>query len=45
MLSLSECVVKSTVVANTRSWSIIVEKLQRNSCGVIKDAYPQYSLL
>jgi hypothetical protein len=27
------------VVANTRNWSFIVKKLQRNSCGVINDAY------
>ena len=33
------CVVKSTAVANTRSWSIIVEKLQGNSYGVISDAF------
>ena len=45
MLNFGEMFSETHIVANTRSWSFIVEKLQRNSCGVIKDAYPQYSLI
>ena len=45
MLNFGEMFSETHIVANTRSWSFIVEKLQKNSCGVIKDAYLQYSLL
>jgi hypothetical protein len=39
MLNFDEMFSETHVVANTCSWSFIVEKLQRNSCGVINDAY------
>ena len=33
---LARCLVKLTVVANTRAWSFIVEKLQKqNSCDIV----------
>jgi hypothetical protein len=40
MLNFDEMFSETHIVANTRSWSFIVEKLQRNRCGVINDAYP-----
>ena len=40
MLNLDEMFSETHIVANTRSWSSIVEKLQRNSYGVITDAIP-----
>ena len=40
MLNFDEMFSEPHIVANTRNWSFIVEKLQRNSYGVIKDAYP-----
>jgi hypothetical protein len=39
MLNFDEMFSETHIVANTRSWSFIVEKFQRNSCGVINDAY------
>ena len=39
MLNFGETFSETHIVANTRSWSFIVEKLQRNSCGVISNAY------
>jgi hypothetical protein len=39
MLNFGEMFSETHVVANTRNWSFIVKKLQRNSCGVINDAY------
>ena len=38
MLNFDEMFSETHIVANTRSWSFIVEKLQRNSFDVIKDA-------
>ena len=33
---LARCLVKSTVVANTRAWSFIVKKLQKqNRCDIV----------
>jgi hypothetical protein len=40
MLRFGEMFSETHIVANTHSWSFIVEKLQRNSYGVIIDAYP-----
>ena len=45
MLNFGEMFSETHIVANARSWSFIVEKLQRNSYGVIKDACTWYSLL
>jgi hypothetical protein len=39
ILNFDEIFSETHIVANTRSWSFIVEKLQRNSCGVIDDVY------
>jgi hypothetical protein len=39
MLNFGETYSETHIVANTRSWSFIMEKLQRNSWGVINDAY------
>jgi hypothetical protein len=38
MLNFSEMFSEIYIVANTRSWSFIVEKLQRNSFSIISDA-------
>ena len=40
MLNFDEMFSETHIVANTRSWSFIVEKLQRNSRGIINNAYP-----
>jgi hypothetical protein len=45
MLNFSEMFSEIHIVANTRSWSFIVEKLQRNSFSVISDAKLQYSMI
>jgi hypothetical protein len=37
MLNFSEMFSETHIVANTRSWSFIVEKLQRNIFSVIGD--------
>ena len=39
MLNFGEMFGETHIVANTCSLSFIVEKLQRNSCGVIYDGY------
>jgi hypothetical protein len=39
MLNFSEMFSETHIVVNTRNWSFIVEKLQKNSRGVINDAY------
>ena len=38
MLNFGEMFSETHIVANTRSWSFIVEKLQRNSFSIISDA-------
>jgi hypothetical protein len=38
MLNFGEIFSETHIVANTRSWSFIVEKLQRNSFSIISDA-------
>jgi hypothetical protein len=38
MLNFDEMFSETHVVANTRSWSFIVEKLQRNNFSTISDA-------
>jgi hypothetical protein len=45
MLNFGEMFSKIHIVANTRSWSFIVEKLQRNSFSIISDAKLQYSMI
>jgi hypothetical protein len=45
MLNFSEMFSETHVVANTRSWSFIVEKLQRNSSSIISDVKLQYDML
>jgi hypothetical protein len=37
MLNFGEIFSETHVVANTRSWSFIVEKLQRNSFSIVSD--------
>jgi hypothetical protein len=39
MLNFNKMFSETHIVANTRSWSFIVEKLQRNNYGVINDTY------
>jgi hypothetical protein len=38
MLNFSEMFSETHIVANTRSWSFIVKKLQRNNFSIISDA-------
>jgi hypothetical protein len=38
MLIFDEMFSETHIVANTHSWSFIVEKLQRNSFSIISDA-------
>jgi hypothetical protein len=45
MLNFNEMFSETHVVANTRSWSFIVEKLQRNSSSIISDVKLQYDML
>jgi hypothetical protein len=45
MLNFGEIFSETHIVANTRSWSFIVEKLQRNSFSIISDAKLQYSMI
>jgi hypothetical protein len=39
LLNFGEMFSETHIVANTRSWSFIIENLQRNSCNAINDAY------
>jgi hypothetical protein len=39
MLNFGEMFSETHIEANTCSWSFIVEKLQKNNCGIINDAY------
>jgi hypothetical protein len=39
MLNFGEKFSETHIIANIRSWSFIVEKLQRNSYGVINNSY------
>jgi hypothetical protein len=39
MMNFGEMFSETHIVANSRSWSFIVEKLRRNNYGVINDAY------
>jgi hypothetical protein len=39
MLNLGKMFSETHIVANTPSWSFIVEKLQRNNYGAITNAY------
>jgi hypothetical protein len=45
MLNFGEIFSETHIVANTRSWSFIVEKLQRNSSSVISDVKLQYNMI
>jgi hypothetical protein len=45
MLNFDEMFSETHIVANARSWSFIVEKLQRNSFSIISDAMLQYSMI
>jgi hypothetical protein len=45
MLNFGEMFSETHIVANTRSWSFIVEKLQRNSCSIISDVKLQYVMI
>jgi hypothetical protein len=45
MLNFGEMFSETHIVANIRSWSFIVEKLQRNIFSVISDVKLQYSML
>jgi hypothetical protein len=38
MLHIGEMISETHIVANTRSWSFIVQKLQRNNFSIISDA-------
>jgi hypothetical protein len=38
MLNFGETFSKTHIVTNTRSWSFIMEKLQKNSFSIISDA-------
>jgi hypothetical protein len=45
MLNFGEMFSETHIVANTRSWSFIVEKLQRNSSSIISDVKSQYNMI
>jgi hypothetical protein len=45
MLNFGEIFSETHIVANTRSWSFIVKKLQRNNFSIISDAKLQYSMI
>jgi hypothetical protein len=45
MLNFGEIFSEIHIVANTRSWSFIVEKLKRNSSSVISDVKLQYNMI
>jgi hypothetical protein len=45
MLNFGEMFIETYIVANTRSWGFIMEKLQRNSSSIISDTKLQYSMI
>jgi hypothetical protein len=45
MLNFSEMFSETHIVGNTRSWSFIVEKLQRNNSSIISDVKLYYSMI
>jgi hypothetical protein len=45
MLNFGEMISETHIVSNTRSWSFIVEKLQRNIFSIISDVKLHYSML
>jgi hypothetical protein len=45
MLNFGEMFSETYIVANTRSWSFIVKKLQRDSSSIISDVKLQYSMI
>jgi hypothetical protein len=45
MLNFGEIFSETHIVANTRSWSFIVENLKRNSFSIISDAKLQYNMI
>jgi hypothetical protein len=45
MFNFGEMFSETHIVANTRSWSFIVEKLQRNNSSIISDVKLQYSMI
>jgi hypothetical protein len=45
MLYFGKMFSETHIVGNTRSWSFIVEKLQRNGSSIINDVKLQYSMI
>jgi hypothetical protein len=45
MLNFGEMFNETHIVADTRSWSFIVKKLQRNIFSIISDVKLQYNML
>ena len=43
---LARCLVKPTVVANTRAWSFFCGKApKQNSCDIVDYVYPKFSMI